>query len=228
MQQKQIIEAAKRGIELYYRQEPEFFAETRIVIGNNILRPSRNKRQDKRQPYHIAHNQYRIVFQSGQLATVVGTFHLLADVDATHEKTHEEEKICVASVTVSCGEQRGRVTMLHISEKAPARKYELRDVRECCYLLDEMDVFYLEAGHNRTRWHCRGEVIETAGNLSHSEKRLSDSFVRIHRGFIVNKFHVHKIARCYVELDNGEQLQVPVKKYMAVKEQLRSDERERD
>lgn len=223
MRQEKMIESAKRGIELYYQQEKKFYTETCFVLGNNVLRPNENSKRE-RQKYQIVHNQYRVVLQSGQYVTVVGTFRLLT----TTESFRKKEKMCVASVMLTCGEQGIKVALLHISEKLSGKKYELRDAREHCYLVDEMDVFYLEAGHNHTRWHCRNEVIETVGNLSSSEKSLSDSFVRIHRGFIINTAHVYKVARCFVELDNGEQLQIPVKKYMAVKERLMNTPKEID
>ncbi len=215
MQQKKIIDFAKRGIELYYQQENKFFSEVQVVIGNNVLRPEKGGGCG-RQEYHVVHNQYRIALRSGQYVMVVGTFRLFTAAGTGSEK----EKICVASVMLNCKGPGIKVTLLHVSEKTPERKYELRDTRECCYLVEEMDVYYLEAGHNHTKWHCRSETIETVGNLCCSEKMLSDSFVRIHRGFIVNKLHVHKVGRCYVELDNGEQLQIPVKRYMTIKEQL--------
>ncbi len=224
MQQKQIIGAAQKCIELYYRQEMKYFSETLIVAENNVLLSDRKERRDRALLYHVVHNRYRIVLQSGQMALIVGTFRLLLIADSGRK----EEKICVATIVLSIEDQGVKVIMLHISEKASDRQYKLRDTRECCYLMDEIDVFYLEAGHNHTKWHCRNEVIETSGNLSCTEKQLSDSFVRIHRGFIVNKSHVRKIARCYVELDNGIQLQVPVKKYIAIKERLMSTLDEND
>lgn len=223
MQREKMIESAKRGIELYYQQEKRFYTEAHFVLGNNVLRPSENGRGGK-QKYKIVHNQYKVALQSGQYVTVVGSFRLLTTTEAAREK----EKICVASVMLTCEGQRIKVALLHISEKPSGKKYELRDTREHCYLVDELDLFYLEAGHNHTKWHCRNGVIETVGNLSLSEKSLSDSFVRIHRGFIVNTAHVYKVARCYVELDNGEQLQIPVKKYIAIKERLMNMPKEFD
>ncbi len=215
MKQEKILNTAKQIVELYYSPKSftKYMSKDLIIIGNNI------HRGEPRQSFQVVHKHYRITLQSGDIVTVVGTFRLLQSGGGEGEQT--KERMCVTSLVLNCTEDEIKVMMLHISEKGSDKKYRLEDAREHCYIMDELDVFYLEAGHNRTRWHCREEIIETAGTLKCTERSLSDSFVRIHRGFIVNRLHVRKIGRCYVELDNGEMLQIPVKKYTAVKEQLK-------
>lgn len=62
--------------------------------------------------------------------------------------------------------------------------------------------------------------MEVSGTLLNTESRLPDTFVRIHKSFIVNSLHVERINRCYAELSNGERLQIPVKKYTDVRRKL--------
>ena len=112
-----------------------------------------------------------------------------------------------------------RLTMLHISEE-PGRVFSLTDVVEHTYFLGEEEILYLESGHNRVFWHTGKETVEVTGTLLHTESRLPDSFVRIHKSFIVNSLHVARINRCYAELSNGERLQIPVKRYTDVRRKL--------
>lgn len=215
MKQEELVEAARHIVEIYYGRndfaKSRLFSKELLVIGNNVLKG------EQARTCRVVHRHYRITFQDEQIAVAIGTFRLLPVSEAAMSR----ERMCIASMVLSCQENKIEAVMLHISEKVSGKKYRLEDAQEHCYLMDEMDVFYLEAGHNRTKWHCRDRMIETTGTLKSTEADLSESFVRIHRGFIVNRYHVRKIARCYVELDNGVQLQIPVKKYMAVKEQLK-------
>ena len=112
-----------------------------------------------------------------------------------------------------------RLTMLHISEE-PGRVFCLTDVMEHTYFLGEEEILYLESGHNRVFWHTGKETVEVTGTLLDTESRLPDSFVRIHKSFIVNSLHVAGINRCYAELSNGERLQIPVKRYTDVRRRL--------
>lgn len=96
----------------------------------------------------------------------------------------------------------------------------LKDTRERVFNLHEQEILYLEAGHNHVFWHCENFTIETTGSMKKAEQCLSDVFFKIQRSYIINKEHISKMARCYVEMDNGEKLSVPVKKYCKVKQSL--------
>lgn len=112
-----------------------------------------------------------------------------------------------------------KLTMLHISEEQ-GKVFRLTDVVEHTYFLGEGQILYLESGHNRVFWHTQRETVEVPGTLLHTEGRLPDTFVRIHKCFIVNSLHVERISRCYAELSNGERLQIPVKRYTDVRRKL--------
>ena len=119
------------------------------------------------------------------------------------------------------------LTALHISERT-GKEFCLTDVMEHTYYLREADILYLESGHNRTYWHIGHKIIEVTGCLVHVEKELPDSFVRIHKSFIVNVIHVARIVRCSLELSNGDILQIPVKKYTEVRSRITEAKRLND
>lgn len=214
MTQEVLLETARYIVEFCYGQrnfeKSVLYSPKLPVIGNKFFQ---NNGQRNCRVYH---DRYNIIAQNGQIAVVVGTFRLSFPC----RTGTAQKKVCVVSMTLNCRENGVEAVMIHISEKFSHRKYHLKDVRERCHMIDEMDVFYLEAAHNHTKWHCRDQIIDTTGTLKRTEDGLSDAFMRIHRGFIVNRFHVRRIERCYVELDNGDRLQVPVKRYMTVKGQL--------
>ncbi|MBQ9983293.1 MAG: LytTR family transcriptional regulator DNA-binding domain-containing protein [Lachnospiraceae bacterium] len=117
------------------------------------------------------------------------------------------------------------VKYLHISENYKEKKrYCVKDVRERLFFLSDDEILYLEALHNHVIWHGISCEVETVGSLKQTEKELSSDFIRIQRSYVVNVKHIRKIARCYAELDNGEMIPIPVKKYCNVKERIWKNE----
>lgn len=110
------------------------------------------------------------------------------------------------------------ITELEMRDRAPI--YRIRSCNEECYLVEEKDVLYIEACHNQVIWHCSYGIIFSNNSLGHLEELVSDSFVRIQRGYLVNKYNVKHIRRCEVLMNNGDVLSIPCKKYVAVREKL--------
>lgn len=163
----------------------------------------------------ISHRGCRVCMNGSDAASVVGSYFLAVAADGGGRGV----SLCRYSALLQYVSGDLRMTMLHISEET-GKTFRLTDVVEHTYFLDERDVLYLESGHNRVFWHTGKETVEVAGTLLHTESRLPDTFVRIHKSFIVNSLHVEKVSRCYVELSNGECLQIPVKKYTDVRKRL--------
>ena len=96
----------------------------------------------------------------------------------------------------------------------------VKATNESCYHVHESEILYVEAQHNHVIWHSVYGDIVANDSLMHLEQVLSDNFVRIQRGYLVNKSYVKCIRRCEKELENGEILSIPCKKYMQIKEKL--------
>lgn len=163
----------------------------------------------------ILHRGCRTCMNGVDAASVVGSYQLVSSTD----NGGSTMSLCRYSALLQYVSGTLRLTMLHISEE-PGKIFHLTDVVEQTYFLGEKEILYLESGHNRVFWHTGKKTVEVTGTLLHTESRLPDTFVRIHKSFIVNSLHVEKINRCYAELSNGERLQIPVKRYTEVRRKL--------
>ena len=117
----------------------------------------------------------------------------------------------------------GKVAFINITEIDMEKEEPVYRIRACnaeCYLMKEREIIYLESSHNRVLWHCRGKLIATNDSLGHFQEKLSEAFVRIQRGYLVNKNHACHVRRCEVQMSNGDILSIPDKKYVIVREQL--------
>ncbi len=163
----------------------------------------------------ILHRGCRVCLNRQNVTSVVGSYQMICA--AGDEK--RKGAICRYSSVLENVAGTPRLTLLHISEE-PGMVFRLTDVVEQTYFLGEEDILYLESGHNRVYWHTGRGTVEVAGTLTNTESGLPDTFVRIHKSFIVNSRHVETINRCYAELSNGERLQIPVKRYTDVRRKL--------
>ncbi len=188
------------------------FKKTKYYTKDMICIAPRNQ---ENKTCRILHCDCRLCFNRQDAASVAGSYQLIRATD-DGKKTRT---LCRYSGLLQCQGGKIRLTMLHISEE-PGTVFHLTDVVERTFFLSEEEVLYLESGHNRVFWHTQKETVEVTGTLLSTEGGLPSAFVRIHKSFIVNSLHVKKINRCYVELTNGECLQIPVKKYTDVRREL--------
>lgn len=98
--------------------------------------------------------------------------------------------------------------------------HKVRATNKDCFQIDENEVLYVEANHNHVIWNCMRGKITSNDSLHHLETELSDRFVRIQRGYLVNKDYVKSIRRCEVVMENEDVLQIPSKRYTSVREKL--------
>ena len=85
----------------------------------------------------------------------------------------------------------------------------------------QKDILYLESDRHEIRIHCREEIICTTEPLSRCEERLkAGGFARIHKSFLVSLYHVNRMDRDSVTLDNGEKLYISRYRYPEVKLQF--------
>ena len=197
-------------IGLYYIDDrfkkAKYYSEDMVCIAPDF---------QERKACHVLHQGCRVCLNGREGASVVGSYRLVYSAAGGPKAS----VLCRYSSLLQYVEGRPRLTLLHISEE-PGKVFRLTDVVEHTYFLGEEEVLYLESGHNRVYWHTGKETVEVTGTLLNTESRLPDTFVRIHKSFIVNSLHVERINRCYAELSNGERLQIPVKKYTDVRRKL--------
>ncbi len=210
MKEENVTAVIRYMIRLFY--EGDKFQKSKYYTNNMIcLAPEMTGRTIEK----ITYRNNWICYNKTDAAFITGRYHL----DYRTGNGRKAKVFCYYSALLQYLEETVKLTVLHISER-PGMVFCLTDIKERNYFVPEADIFYLEAGHNRVYWHTGKGIIEVTGALLHTENSLPENFVRIHKSFIVNSLHVTKIARCFVELSNGENLQIPVKKYKDVKKTL--------
>lgn len=107
-----------------------------------------------------------------------------------------------------------------VEKKLKGVSYSLKDHENCIHLLKDTDIYYLEANKNYVIWHCKSGQIITNSSLVSVEASMSEAFLRIHKSFIINRDYVKSIRRCCVQMQNGDLLQISVKKYCEIKKKL--------
>lgn len=85
----------------------------------------------------------------------------------------------------------------------------------------QKDILYLESDRHEIRIHCAAEILITAETLEKCEKKLKNAgFARIHKSVLVNFYHVMRLERESMVLDNGERLYISRYRYPEVKRQF--------
>lgn len=80
------------------------------------------------------------------------------------------------------------------------------------------DILYIESRRHEIWVHCRTEVFITDQTLSYWEEELKKSgFIRVHKSFLANLYHVRRLGRESVGLDSGDELLVSRYRYPEVK-----------
>lgn len=205
------LETAKKMVELFYQQST-FNKSIGYDSGIPCIARYPIARGSK-----ILHNEYHIVAKNDNLIIIIGSFYIIAQSNMKRLKRE------LMDVTIVFNTDASKITLQHMHISNFCRdenKYQIKDTSERIYNLPEQEILYLEAGHNHVLWHCEHFTIETTGSMKQTEQRLSDTFFKIQRSYIINKKHISKMDRCYIEMDNGEKLPVPVKKYCNVKHSL--------
>ncbi len=72
------------------------------------------------------------------------------------------------------------------------------------------DIVYIETeknvSHGITYHTINGSVITIIGTLEEEQKKLGDSFIRVHRSYIVNKKHILKMKEGFLKLSNQQEI----------------------
>ncbi len=72
-----------------------------------------------------------------------------------------------------------------------------------------IDILYFESDGNYINLHCTNDVHKFRGTIGSVESELSGkSFIRIHKGFIVNVRHVFALCGDELKLDSGDILPI--------------------
>lgn len=107
--------------------------------------------------------------------------------------------------------------------KADSEKLAFRDCEKNHHYLFPYEVLYLKAALQRTVIHTKDGCFQIPGILTENEKKLPETFRRIHKSYIVNTMFIDHICRYQVFLKDGQILPVSRGQYMGLKRYLQSD-----
>ena len=75
------------------------------------------------------------------------------------------------------------------------------------------DIYYMESRNHNIVLYLKSGTLEYYGKIGDLERELAGQFYRIHRGYLINLFHVESYDRTEVRMANGDKLLLSRYKY---------------
>lgn len=75
------------------------------------------------------------------------------------------------------------------------------------------DIYYMESRNHNIVLHLKSGTLEYYGKIGDLERKLAGQFYRIHRGYLINLFHVEGYDRTEVRMANEDKLLLSRYKY---------------
>ena len=205
-QRRKILNLCKNNILWKYNHSCSkgIMDEKTIISLNKIIAPSEIKRLE--QVHHYIHRL------SPNHTIITGIYCIHKAVDKNIKK-HYFDYTIIFSDGLACYIQIFGINL-------PSKIHRVVSITESVYIMQESEILYVEAMGGHTIWHCMNTTIESTVSLKNAVIRLSDNFVRVHRGYTVNKKMIASIQRCSVSMINGDVIPIPYKKYVNVRRLL--------
>lgn len=101
------------------------------------------------------------------------------------------------------------------------RLFEFRDDHRISHFTTTEEIVYVEAHGHKCTIHCVKDVFDVNTGITAIAARLGDGFVRLHRSYLVNPWHLRTISAKGALLDNGERLPVPARRVKELRDAFR-------
>lgn len=166
-------------------------------------------------PCRVTHRHYHLSLASDSAAVITGDFQI-------HQKTGSTLTACSEyHLTFVWGVEVCKLKLLHahIYPSIPSHSPDLLSFRgkhAQTYLISSGDILYVEAENMNCCVRCLSKDIHVCHPINQLETIMPPEFLRIHRGYIINRRYVISIRRYVVEMPNGITLPIPEKRYMEV------------
>lgn len=181
-----------------------------IISVNTLIKPSEIQM--------IRHIQHRINKQFLNHVIVTGIYCINKSINKSIKEYYFDYTINFVD---------GLACFIHISliqnNNIPTKVHNIISVTEDVYYMEEAEILYVEAMGRHTLWHCMSVTIEALVSLKDVETKLSENFIKIHRSYIINKMKVKKVKRCDAIMENGDEIPIPYKKYVEIKNKLQNN-----
>lgn len=102
--------------------------------------------------------------------------------------------------------------------RPPAPKWQTFQGKNGLIRVKQKDILYLESERHEIRVHGKKEIFITSETLTQCEEKLKKAgFVRIHKSYLVNLYHVERMEKESLLLEGGERLFISRYRYPEVK-----------
>ncbi len=101
------------------------------------------------------------------------------------------------------------------------RLLEFRDDHRISHFVAAEGILYVEAHGHKCTIHCVGDSFDVNEGITSVEARLGEGFVRLHRSYLVNPWHLRTLSEKGAALDTGEVLPVPARRLEELRGVLR-------
>ena len=101
------------------------------------------------------------------------------------------------------------------------RLLEFRDDHRISHFVAADGILYVEAHGHKCTIHCLEDVFEVNEGITSIAERLGEGFVRLHRSYLVNPWHLRTLSEKGALLDDGETLPVPARRLEELRDALR-------
>ncbi len=106
--------------------------------------------------------------------------------------------------------------------KANQEKIVFRDKEKNYHYLFPSDILYLKVAVQYSIVHTKTDSFKTWGLLADFEKKVPETFRRIHKSYLVNTMYIDSVRRYRASLTDGQELPIGKERYMELKKHLQN------
>lgn len=106
--------------------------------------------------------------------------------------------------------------------RANQEKIVFRDKEKNYHYLFPSDILYLKAAAQYSMVYTKTDSFKTWGLLADIEKKVPETFRRIHKSYLVNTIYIDSVRRYRATLKDGQELPIGKERYMDLKKHLQN------
>jgi len=189
----------------------------------------------------IKNQKFKCVHSSKNIVVIVGLYTVLYNIDGTlrgnDERTtfvwtHENKKWQLVHIHISIPNEsavyeEGSNAAIY-KQKFDLQKLAVKsentdiivvkDVEGNRHYITEDEIIYVEADNMNCIMHCLADTFVVRLTLKELQDMLSETFIRVHKSYIVNRHYVVNISRYVLSVIRDMEVPVSKEKYMEFKE----------
>lgn len=219
-----------------------------FIIGLEAFREELDRVVADMYPCHMENEEFLITENEGSTCTVIGRYLVVSDEGAAGVIAGEQRCVVVwrssgkglrilhISTTSPIGEwavtedehfvrSLGSTLKKFISRRldAGSRRLLFTERNGNMFTMQENGIIYAEAQKKHCRLVLEDQDVEIRENFSAVKEKTapSGSFMQISRSYLINIWHIDRISKDSVTMDNGTAIRFPDKKKAQIRQELR-------